>query len=172
MMDVLNVAINVVNFIKAGALNSRLFKLLCKDMESEQGALPFHTKVRWLLKGKMLRRLYELREKVAIFLDFQSEGFQITLAYLVDIFEALNPANLKLQVKSINIIRHHDTIGAFMAKLYLWKCRVQQGNAASFRNLDSTLADSNLDSELKQQIITHLSDLKAEFIRYFIRNPL
>ena len=62
---------------------------------------------------------------------------------------------------------HHDTIRAFMAKLDLWKCRVQQGNAASFRNLDSALADSNLDSELKQQIITHLSDLKAEFIRYF-----
>ncbi|XP_064120657.1 zinc finger BED domain-containing protein 5-like [Macrobrachium nipponense] len=47
------------------------------------------------------------------------------------------------------------------------KYRVQQGNAASFRNLDSALADSNLDSDLKQQIITHLSDLKAEFIRYF-----
>ncbi|XP_068216317.1 SCAN domain-containing protein 3-like [Palaemon carinicauda] len=86
MMDVLNVAIKVINFIKAGALNSRLFKLLCKDMESEHEALLFH---------------------------------------------------------------------------------MNQGNAASFRNLDSALADSNLDSELKQQIITHLSDLKAEFIRYF-----
>ncbi|XP_064119038.1 zinc finger BED domain-containing protein 5-like [Macrobrachium nipponense] len=102
----------------------------------------------------MLGRLYELREEVAIFLDsqqkadfhdnFQSEGFQITLAYLVDIFEALNAVNLKLQGKSINIITHHDTIRAFMAKLDLWKCRVQQGNAASFRNLDSALAD-NID---------------------------
>ena len=62
---------------------------------------------------------------------------------------------------------HHDTIRAFMAKLDLWKCRIQQGNTASFRNLDSALAHSNLDSELKKQIITHLSDLKAEFIRYF-----
>ncbi|XP_064098729.1 zinc finger BED domain-containing protein 5-like [Macrobrachium nipponense] len=148
-----------------------------EDMESEHEALLFHTNVRWLSKGNMLGRLYELREEVAIFLDsqqkadfhdnFQSEGFQITLTYLVDIFEALNPVNLKLQGKSINIITHHDTIRAFMAKLDLWKCRVQQGNVASFRNLDSALADSNLDSDLKQQIITHLSDLKAEFIRYF-----
>ncbi|XP_064078498.1 zinc finger BED domain-containing protein 5-like [Macrobrachium nipponense] len=114
----------------------------------------------------MLGRLYELREEVAIFLDsqqkadfhdnFQSEGFQITLAYLVDIFEVLNAVNLKQQGKSINIITHHDIIRAFMAKLDLWKCRVQQGNAASFRNLDSALADSKL-----------VSDLKAEFIRYF-----
>lgn len=175
--DVLNLAIKVVNFIKAGALNSRLFKLLCKDMESEHEALLFHTNVRWLSKGNMLGRLYELREEVAIFLDsqqkadlhdkFQSEGLQITLAYLVDIFEALNAVNLKLQGKNINIIMHHDTIRAFMAKLDLWKCRIQQGNTASFRNLDSALTHSNLDSELKKQIITHLSDLKAEFIRYF-----
>ncbi|XP_068250164.1 zinc finger BED domain-containing protein 5-like [Palaemon carinicauda] len=75
--------------------------------------------------------------------------------------------NLKLQGKNINIIMYHDTIRAFMAKLNLWKCRVQQGNAASFRNLDSALADINLESELMRQIITHLSDLKAEFIRYF-----
>ncbi|XP_076062406.1 protein FAM200C-like [Oratosquilla oratoria] len=63
MMDVLNVAIKIVNFVKAGALNSRLFKLLCKDMESEHEALLFHTNVRWLSKGNMLGRLYELREE-------------------------------------------------------------------------------------------------------------
>ncbi|XP_076043697.1 zinc finger BED domain-containing protein 5-like [Oratosquilla oratoria] len=177
MMDVLNVAIKIVNFVKAGALNSRLFKLLCKDMESEHEALLFHTNVRWLSKGNMLGRLYELREEVEIFLDsqqkvdlydkFQSEGFHATLAYLVDIFEALNAVNLKLQGKNTNILVHHDTIRTFMAKLDLWKCRVLQGNVASFRNLDTALADSNLDSEFKEQIITHLSDLKSEFVRYF-----
>ena len=54
MRDVLNVAIKVVNFIKARTLNSRLFKLLCKDMESEHKALLFHTNVQWLSKGNML----------------------------------------------------------------------------------------------------------------------
>ena len=76
----------------------------------------------------MLGRLYELRE-VAIFLDshqkvglhdkFQSESLQITPAYLVYIFEALTVVNLKLQGKNINIIRHHDTFQAFIAKLDL-----------------------------------------------------
>ena len=177
MRDVLNVAIKVVNFIKAGALNSRLFKLLCKDMESEHEALLFHTNVRWLSKGNMLGRLYELREEVAMFLDlqqkaalhdkFQSESFRLSLAYLVDIFEALNALNLKLQGKNINILMHHDTIRTFMAKLDLWKCRIQQGNTASFSCLDFALIHGNLDSVLKKQIITHLNDLKTEFIRYF-----
>ena len=62
---------------------------------------------------------------------------------------------------------HHDAIRTFMAKLDLWKCRIQQGNTASFRNLDSALAHGNLDSELKTHVITHLSSLKAEFIKYF-----
>ncbi|XP_068243831.1 protein FAM200C-like [Palaemon carinicauda] len=177
MRDVLNVAIKVVNFIKSGALNSRLFKLLCKDMDSEHEALLFHTNIRWLSKGNMLERLYELREEAIIFLDsqqkaalhdkFKSDSFQIILAYLVDIFESLNAVNLKLQGKNIHIISHHDTIRTFMAKLDLWKCRIQQGNAASFRNLDSGLAHGNLDPELKILIITHLSSLKAEFTKYF-----
>ncbi|KAG7174827.1 Zinc finger BED domain-containing protein 5-like 26, partial [Homarus americanus] len=40
-------------------------------------------------------------------------------------------------------------------------------NTASFSNLDSALIHGNLDSELKKQLITHLTDLKTEFIRYF-----
>ncbi|CAI9728189.1 Hypothetical predicted protein [Octopus vulgaris] len=138
MRNVLNVAIKVVNFAKCGTLNIRLFKLL---FESEYEALLFHTNVQWLSEGNMLGRLYELRE-VTIFLDlqqkadlhdkFQSEGFQLFLAYPVDIFEALNALNLKLQGKNINILTHHDTIRT-----------------------------------LKKQIITHLTDLKTEFIRCF-----
>ena len=61
MRDVMNLAIKVINFIKAGALNSRLFKQLCVDMDSEHQALVFHTNVRWLSKGNMFGCLYELR---------------------------------------------------------------------------------------------------------------
>ncbi|XP_066947136.1 zinc finger BED domain-containing protein 5-like [Macrobrachium rosenbergii] len=114
MRDVLNVAIKIVNFIKAGALNSRLFTLLCKDMESEHEALLFHT-----------------------------------------------------NGKNINIIMHHDIIRTFLAKLDLWKSRVQNGNTACFSNLDSALSNKHLDPEFKKQIITHLTDVKAEFIKYF-----
>ncbi|XP_014776200.1 zinc finger MYM-type protein 6-like [Octopus bimaculoides] len=125
----------------------------------------------------MLGQLYELREEVAIFLDlqhkadlhdkFQSEGFQLSLAYLVDIFEALDALNFKLQRKDIKILTHH-IIRTFIAKLDIWKCRIQQGNTASFSYLDSAIIHGNLDSELKKQIITHLTYLKTEFIRYFL----
>ena len=115
----------------SGALNSRLFKLLCKDMQSEHEALLYHMNVQWLSKGNMLKRLYELREEVILFLDsrnkedlcnrFRSERFQLSLAYLVDIFEAINALNLQLQGRNINIIKQYDTVRAFIAKLDLWK---------------------------------------------------
>jgi len=57
LKNVLNAAIEVVNFVKTRSLNSRLFKLLCKDMQSEHEALLFHTNVRWLSNGNMLKRL-------------------------------------------------------------------------------------------------------------------
>ena len=130
LKNVLDAAVDVVNYVKTGALNSRLFKLLCKDMQSELEALLYHTNVRWLSKGNMLKRLYELREEVILFLDsrnkdlcnrFRSERFQLSLAYLVDIFEAINALNLQLQGRNINIIKQYDTVRTFIAKLDLWK---------------------------------------------------
>ncbi|XP_066964307.1 zinc finger BED domain-containing protein 5-like [Macrobrachium rosenbergii] len=177
MRDVLNVAIKVVNFIKAGALNSRLFTLLCKDMESEHEALLFHTNVQSLSKGNMLGQLYELCEEVAIFPDlqhktdlhdkFMSEGFPLSLAYLVDMFEALNAVSLKLQGKTSSTSCTTISFERSSPNSNLWKSRVQNGNTACFSNLVSALSNKHLEPEFKKRIITHLTDLKAEFIRYF-----
>ncbi|CAM4564164.1 unnamed protein product [Caretta caretta] len=92
--------------------------------------------VRWLSKGNMLSRLFELKDKVEIFLKqqkkeelycaFTDQTFQLSLAYLVDIFESLNNLNLKLQGNNTaNIIAHHDAIKAFTEKIKLWKCQTQ-----------------------------------------------
>ncbi|XP_063243089.1 SCAN domain-containing protein 3-like [Bacillus rossius redtenbacheri] len=66
--DTMKLAIKVVNVIKSSALNSRLFKKLCTEMDSNHENLLFHTEVRWLSKGNMLERLYELRGEIELFL--------------------------------------------------------------------------------------------------------
>nr|XP_039272720.1 protein ZBED8-like [Styela clava] len=101
--DKLAVVIRIVNFVKATPVKTRL----CKDMESDHEALLFHTTVRWLLKGNMLSRVYELWEEVKLFLEaqgkqdlllsFASNSFQLGLAYLVDISKSLNLLNRLLQ---------------------------------------------------------------------------
>lgn len=54
---VLNGAVKVVNLIKAGPLNSRLFTVICDEMGSTHNSLYLYTVVRWLSLGKVVTRL-------------------------------------------------------------------------------------------------------------------
>ena len=67
--DVLCEIAKIVNYIKGSAVNSRLFVLLCYDMQADQKQPLFHSSVRWLSKGKLLSRVYEFRNELAVFLQ-------------------------------------------------------------------------------------------------------
>ena len=62
LQKVLDQIIKIVNFIKAETLNSRLFKAFCGDMDSDHQVLLYYTPTRWLSKGNVMRRVFELRE--------------------------------------------------------------------------------------------------------------
>ncbi len=66
--SVLNQSVKMINLIKSRPLNSRLFGVLCQEMGSGHEQLLLHTEVRWLSRGRVLQRLYELREEVKWFL--------------------------------------------------------------------------------------------------------
>ena len=68
LKSVLDAAIKIVNFIKSRPLQTRLFTTLCDEMGSHHKSLLFHSEVRWLSRGKVLTRLYELRDEVYFFL--------------------------------------------------------------------------------------------------------
>ena len=75
----------------------------------------------------MLAQIHDLKDEMSIFLDsqskhdfllpFQLEKFQLAMAYLVDIFEALNLLNLLLQSKNNNRIDDYNALNSFMSKL-------------------------------------------------------
>ena len=69
LQDVLNVTIKIVNFLKSRSLHTRLFRKLCKDIESEHKNLLYYTKVWWLSKGNVLSRVFELRDELKIYLN-------------------------------------------------------------------------------------------------------
>ena len=105
--------IECVNFIRARALNHRLFKVLCDKMGSEHTALLYHTDNRWLSRGLVLSRVFELCEEIKTFLrerksplskHFDDNKFMGALAYLTDIFSSLNQLNMQMQGKSITIV--------------------------------------------------------------------
>ena len=168
-----SVVIKVVNYVKSSALNTRLFSKLCKDMDADHTVLLYHTQVRWLSKGNMLSRIFELREEVKLFLvakqnydlllAFDGDGFSTYLAYLADIFEALNQLNKKLQGPGTNIIVHSDA--RFVVKLNLWRQQAKNNNFASFHRLTEITGD-DFNKNL-EDIISHRRNLLDEFERYF-----
>ena len=180
LKDILNSVVKIVNFIKAGGLSSRQFKELCKDMNSTHETLLFHTAVRWLSKGNVLNRVYEMKDEIQAFLEFKNkreflsyfndDKWMNSLAYLADIFEKLNCLNLKLQGKDTNIIQLNDNVKAFVSKLKSWQRKVHIGNIAMFDRLSSVSCIEETGEEfedLKKLIVAHLQSMECEFQRCF-----
>lgn len=57
--DVMDVSVKIINFIKNNAVNCRCFAKLCEDMEADHVQLLYHSEVRWLSRGHVLKRLYK-----------------------------------------------------------------------------------------------------------------
>lgn len=175
---VLNDAIRIINFIKCRALNSRLFANLCKDMGADYEQLLLHTEVRWLSKGRALKRLIGLKDEVMIFLSetksdflnlFHNEIWVCKLCYLSDIFEKLNELNMSLQGENTNILILYDKIHAFIKKINLLKSSVKNDIFVMFSSTYDFITENNLDNILiKKSIIDHLSSMEEQFKKYFL----
>ena len=61
MKTVLDAMVKAVNHINRSALNTRLLKLLFQDMDSTHENLQFYTAVRWLSRGNVVSRVFNLR---------------------------------------------------------------------------------------------------------------
>jgi len=59
---VFSTCVKIVNFIKARPLNHCLFENMCCEMEAEHKHLLLDTEVRWLSRGRVVQRVYEMRE--------------------------------------------------------------------------------------------------------------
>ncbi|XP_072381911.1 zinc finger BED domain-containing protein 5-like [Diabrotica undecimpunctata] len=66
LQKILNEVVQIVNYIKTRPLQSRLFSLLCKEIDSEHEHLLIHTEVRWLSRGRILTRFFKPRDEVRV----------------------------------------------------------------------------------------------------------
>ncbi|XP_068212637.1 zinc finger BED domain-containing protein 5-like [Palaemon carinicauda] len=143
--EVLESVIKIVNYIKTKALNTRLFKELCKDMHADHEVLLFYTAVRWLSKGNVINRVFEMKDEIKLFLEtqerkdlvvhFEDEAWNKRVAYLADIFDQLNKLNLKLQGRETHVLLFQDSLWAFVSKLQNWCRKTNLGNIAMFEKL-------------------------------------
>ena len=82
-------------------------------MGSEFEVPLYHSNVRWLSRNKVLNRVFAMRVELALFLlehqyrhadYFENSEFIRILAYMADIFDALNHLNQQMQGGGVNII--------------------------------------------------------------------
>jgi len=192
---VMQEVVAVVNFVKASAVNSRLFEKMCVDFGSEFQHLLFYSSVRWLSRGKVLRRVVELRTELQIFLNeknhrhairFHEKPWMLKVCYLNDVFASVNELNTSMQGRDQNIITLSEKLSAFKEKLLLWKGKLERGRTAAFPSLNEYLEEWEDDEigaldAIKPILVNHLENLITEFDRYipdrdlasqhWIRNP-
>jgi hypothetical protein len=102
----------IMNFVKAHPLSSRSFAVLGDGTQADHDLLLLHSEVRWLSRGKVLKRLVELKEDVRRVLQdsgsplhqhFLDKKRLALLSYLSDIFDNLNGLKSSLQGPNANI---------------------------------------------------------------------
>uniref|UniRef100_A0A1A8DU23 HAT C-terminal dimerisation domain-containing protein n=1 Tax=Nothobranchius kadleci TaxID=1051664 RepID=A0A1A8DU23_NOTKA len=135
------------------------------EMAQDQG------QVRWLSRGNVLRRLFELRDEVCLFLlehgshlaaHLTDPDWLTRLAYLACIFDKLNGLNTSLQVENANIMSLNDKIDAFKRKLDRWCARVKTGCFDIFPELEEFMEENDLCVNSM-----HLQTLLDHFIKFF-----
>ncbi|GCC25077.1 hypothetical protein chiPu_0003482 [Chiloscyllium punctatum] len=102
---VVDAVTKIVNFIRARALNHRQFVALLEENETENRDIGYHTAVRWLSLGKMLKSVWDLREEMQDFCVKKGNGIpQLSdadwisdLGFAVDVTALLNELTVKLQ---------------------------------------------------------------------------
>ncbi|XP_006750702.1 protein FAM200A [Leptonychotes weddellii] len=181
LMDVLKNAVKIVNFIKGSSLNSRLLEIFCSEIGVNHTHLLFHTEVRWLSQGKVLSRVYELRNEIYIFLIekqshlanvFEDDIWVTKLAYLSDVFGILNELNLKVQGKN-DVFQYLEHILGFQRTLLLWQARLKSNRPSYYmfptllQHIEENIINEDCLKEIKLEILMHLTSLSQTFHHYF-----
>ena len=154
MSHVVDTVTKVVYFIRVKSLNHRQFVSLLDDTESGQADLLYHTNMRWLSLGKVLKRVTDLKSEIAEFLqmkwkyvDFpqlQDKEWLADFVFTVDIMALMNELNSKLQGKGRFAHQMYSLVKAFKGK---WLLLTRQVEAKNLTHLPILLVCSLSDDQ-------------------------
>ncbi len=176
MENIMDVVVKTINFIQARALNHRQFISFLSTMDSEYGEHLYHSVVRWLSRGNVLKRCFALREEIGLFLAVKGKDvpelcdpiFVSKLAFLTDLTDPLNVLNLKLQGPKQLITMMYDSVKSFKGKLLLWAKQLAGRNFPHFTALQSL---ERIEPQYLKEYADIILKLHAGFdrrFRYFI----
>ncbi|XP_077969525.1 general transcription factor II-I repeat domain-containing protein 2-like [Styela clava] len=144
---------------------------LLEEQENEHTDIGYHTTVRWLSLGKILKRVWDLQQEIREFCQTKNKDIpQLSdkkwlsdFAFVVDVTALLNELNCKLQSKKLFVHNMHSLVKSFITKLQFLSRQLQNNNLAHFPTLNTATTSAN-DF---QKYSTMLDALHAEFLRRF-----
>ncbi|KAK9685861.1 hypothetical protein QE152_g37611 [Popillia japonica] len=161
--------IKIVNKIKAQALQRRLFKSLAHEIDSQYGQLLLHSVVRWLSRGRVLKRFNDVLSAIVQFFkqrdepipELENSVWLRDFGFLVDITEKLNELNLQLQGRDKELADMISVINAFIKKLEFSEQNLINHDAKHFPILSETISENPIepyDSKYHVEIVSNLKD--------------
>uniref|UniRef100_A0AAR2KU72 DUF4371 domain-containing protein n=1 Tax=Pygocentrus nattereri TaxID=42514 RepID=A0AAR2KU72_PYGNA len=169
--SVMKVVVSCVNFIKANALNHRQFQELLSELDAAYGDVLYHTEVRWLSRGRVLRRFNDLLPEINTFMRSKSKvvpeltdaEWKWHLSFLTDVTELLNSLNVQLQGKGRLICDMHSYVKAFEVKLGLLLKHVKERNFCHLPTTQKLAAEEPSQSFPTEKCAEALDILQSEF---------
>ena len=169
MNHVIDVVTKIVNFIRARALNLKPFVALLEEHETEHGDMGYHTAVRWLSLGKVLKRVRDLRAEIQVFCEKKGKDIPelsdadwvADFAFAVDVTALINELNTTLQGKGQFAHEMYSLVKAFMRKLQFLL------NQCNILTHMPTLKEATPSADHLHRYSSMLGTLHGEFSRRF-----
>ena len=109
---VVDPVVQAVNVIRSKGLNHRQFRDFLQDIHSDFSDVLYHTNVRWLSLGNVLKRVWELKEEIVMFFEMtnivcdfstkaQNTEWMSDFVFATDIMQKMNELNKELQGKGV-----------------------------------------------------------------------
>ncbi|XP_071058777.1 general transcription factor II-I repeat domain-containing protein 2B-like [Pseudochaenichthys georgianus] len=171
LSHVVDVVTTTVNFIRARALKHRQFVSLLEEQESEHGDVRYHTAVRWLSLGKVLKRFWVLKSEIKEFCEMKGKtipelsdkDWMADLTFAVDVTAMMNALNTQLQGKGLFAHEMQSHVKAFMTTLQLISRQLGSNNLEHMK----TLKEVKPSADHRHRYSSMLGALHDEFSRRF-----
>lgn len=178
LQDVMDRLVKLINFMRSrSALQHRQFKEFLSECDSAYSDLLQHNNIRWLSKGQVVERFWQIREQVTSFLqnlDIQearkhldfvtNKRNMLAVAFLKDILKYLNALNTELQGNEKLICDLIQSVSAFRRKLDIFEKDIA---SQEFIHFPTMLEYKKISEEDIAVYIRFLSDLGKEFAARF-----
>ena len=174
--------VKLINFPRCRSpLCHRQLQCFLTEVNALHDDLLLHNNIRWLSKGRALRRLWDLRYEICHFLgeltlpaaerylDILGSNDQMAdLAFLVDMMEHMNILNIKLQGRGKPVTELWPCMKAFIMKFNVFKEDVLTGGDHHFETLKHFISEwEDFDPATLQRYADFISQITNEFHKRF-----